>query len=123
VGTTLTTGTAFSADWRIGANGSAGAFRMGMYLDITKGSPNYTLKLWGALGIPGTAQDLSASSFLTSMTAATPTLFGVTSAIGSSNQTIAVDEGANGTLNAINCWWNQSVVTPILSDIAIAVLS
>lgn len=126
VGSTLTTGTQFTGDFRYGANTAAGAFRMGFYLDITRGSPNFTLQAHGTLGFPGTAGDLSSNDFYNSMTAASGSLIVTTPggiASDSPTETIAVNEGLNGTLNTLSVWWNNAVSPLEISDITFAVLS
>jgi hypothetical protein len=125
VNTTLTTGTQFTGDWRVGGNAVVGAYRMGYYLDFIKGSPNFTLKLQSGITVPGTATDLSTTNFLNSMvqTVDANTLMTNVSNGGTSSQTIAVNEGANGTLDTLTFWWNQSTTFALISDIAVAVLA
>jgi hypothetical protein len=72
------------------------------FVDITKGSPNYTFQMFGPTA--ASSVDATASDFLTHSVALSPAL--ANHAQGTS-RTLAVDEGADGTLSAACVFWNQ----------------
>jgi hypothetical protein len=115
VGTTLTTGTGFSTSVLTmnPESASASVHRWLFFVDITKGSPNYTLNLFAASGVPNT--DLSAADFLTYSAV---DAVAVTGHAFDTNRTIAVDEGADGTLDHINVRWSESAPEIEISDLA-----
>lgn len=89
-----------------------------MFVDITKGSPNYSFHQFATSATPTT--DVSAATFLSQMELATPSL---TEHTYYGPQTLAVDEGADGTLDAINFSWDRTNPYIEICDIAVAILS
>jgi hypothetical protein len=119
VGTTVTLGTAFGQTVGI-CNGasSATADRIMWFIDLIKGSPNFTLKEFSHTSLA--TLDSTQADFLAQMEQATPAFSNHTYSAG---QTIAVDEAGNGTLNAINFYWSNTSLMPELCDIAVARLA
>jgi hypothetical protein len=95
VGTTLTTGTTFGGSYWL-----TGVPQM-LFIDITKGSPNYSFRLF----FPTASATPSVSDFETQSVAATPAFSNYTYA---SAQTVAVNEGTDGTFDHSCVWWNQT---------------
>jgi len=100
VGTTETASSAI-----FGSNGlnvytqtSSSTSRQLWFVDVTKGSPNYTINMWGSSGYA----DNAVSDFLTNLPLASP------SATAGAPQTLAVNEGTDGVLNAVSTWWNRA---------------
>lgn len=116
VGSTLTTGATFGQSVFAASAAVGGSERRAMmFVDITTGSPNYTLKLWasGTATIP----DQSNATFLAQMENNPPSLANYTYSAG---KTIAVNEGTDGTLNAINVSWDRTTPVIEICDIAVA---
>lgn len=112
VGSTLSTGTAFGQTL-IAAPASA-ANRNLFFIDITKGSPNFSFRHFGQA--TGVTTDVSAATFLTQMESVTPSLANHTF-YGA--QTLAVDETADGFLDSV-CIAFDRVSTPIeICDLAV----
>jgi len=122
VGSTITSGGAIGSSYAFNCNNNAAsaALRWLYFVDITKGSPNYTLDVFvnGAVS----AVDISAADFLLYAPNASPTVSGHSFA-GGTPSTVAVDEATNGTLNCVNLHWDQVDPKIELSDIAIVRLS
>jgi hypothetical protein len=101
IGSTFTFGTTFA---------SSPAMAVGVYslwfLDITKGSPNYTLQMFFRISTAGTPTN---ADFLTQSVAGVPAF---TAHLLQTAQTLAVDETTNGTLDHACVWWNQT--TPVI---------
>lgn len=128
VGTTNTNSTLYADGANCLVNSGAGtnsADRQIMFLDITKGSPNYTFHLpFRCVTGPGAGADVTAANFLMYMGQSAPTP--VESGYDRTNlasPTLAVNEGTNGTLNAVNFYWNRVDAVMELTDIAVAVLA
>lgn len=75
------------------------------FLDIYKGSPNYTLQLF--YGSSTTAAGLSTAIFQTEFRSSVPALSSPAHTLGSA-VTLAVDEGVDGTLDHLCFWWNRA---------------
>jgi hypothetical protein len=96
-----------------------------LLFDIAHGSPNYTWTIVvgsgnsGGIGATGIFQ--SSAQFLLMMGQTSPTAPSGYGASGSQSQ--AVNEGTNGTLNAINLSFNRSDVTMEVVDHAVAVIA
>lgn len=88
-----------------------------LFIDLIKGSPNYTFKTFF---VSGSTVDVSTTTFLAQMGLVTPSLANHTYSAG---QTMAVNEATNGALNTVNCYWNRADVSCHLSAVAVAVLS
>lgn len=112
---TPTTGSNIATDWITSA---CDGLRTLTFLDVTKGSPNYTLNLYG--NTSGSAADVTIGSFLTNVALSSPGLSGYGF---QTSQTIAVNEGSNGTLNAVNVYWNRADVQFNWCALAVAVLA
>lgn len=129
VGTTNTD----SAQLSTGANGifnsgagTSSADRACYFIDLFKGSPNFTFHtpfyLDNSLGGPG--GDFTATTFLFNMGLLSPANPGGAYTQGSiTDRTLAVDEAGNGTLNAINFYWNRVDLSPEICNVALAVLA
>jgi hypothetical protein len=116
VGSTLTTGAVLFANgaFPCGAASST-ADRAAIFVDITKGSPNYSINLFVANNaVPA---DMSVASFLSTMEVASPVLGTYTY---TSAQTVAVNEGTDGTLDSINISWDHSTPFIEICDVAVA---
>jgi len=98
-------------------------------LDVTKGSPNYTFTCWTRWNAPGYGEaDWSSASLLLLMTETTPAFVGMAQGPEAiyntaASKTLAIDEGTNGTLNAINLAWNHTDAMVEICDVAVSVLS
>jgi hypothetical protein len=80
--------------------------RTPIYVEITKGSPNYTLKLYTATSVQAQA-DFAPADFLNGLEqSGTPALGGVTLS-ASSAITIACDETA-GSFDTVSLFWNRA---------------
>lgn len=119
VGATLTTGTTVIAAAAYYPNQAATstADRALRFVDITKGSPNYTLT--GFYKNDPTVADVSAATFLSQMILASPA---VTFHQTGTNQVIAFSEVA-GTLDAVQIWWDHADALFEICDLAVAVLA
>jgi hypothetical protein len=116
VGTTTTTGTVLAANAAIGCTAAATTADRGMwFVDIIKGSPNYSFQLFAPSN--AVAGDQSAATFLTNMEATTPSIVGYSF---SAAQTLAVNEGTDGTLDSINISWDHTTPVIEICDIAVA---
>lgn len=117
VSTTLTTGTTLIANGAINI-GLTLANRGLIFCDVTKGNPNYTMNLF----IPSntTGADISSTTFLSQMELTTPSLGSYTYTAG---QTLAVNEGTDGTLTAANISWDRTFPSIEICDLAVAILS
>lgn len=120
VGATITTGTAVNTvnalDIRAGA-ASGTADRTCCFVDITKGSPNYTLNCFAASN--GAAADVSEATFLNQIILATPV---ISNHSMNSDQTLAFSEAA-GTLNAVQFFWDRTEALFEICDLAVALLA
>lgn len=128
VGTTVTSGTAFfpSTQWGIGAatavtgeiNGAttASADRTLLFLDITKGTPNFTLQMFGWQNTGAAPTDVSFEVFETLMSSGSPSL---SEHALSAQATLAVDQGADGALNAVTWHWSRLFPHIVIEDIAL----
>lgn len=120
IGTTTTTSTNLAgAGIIVSANAATVATRYLLFLDILKGSPNYTFSLFDPNG-GNFAADATASDFLTQAVLTTPSFSGH---VVNASATLAVDEATNGTLNCVNLYWDQIDPKIELSDLAIVRLS
>lgn len=118
VGSTLTNSGGFASNFSINAGAAANtADRSLLFVDLTKGSPNFTINCF-CQNSPG--QDVTVANFLAQMTLVTPAFAGHDYPAGI---TIAVDEGTDGTLDAINVAWDRSTPFMEFCDIAVAILA
>lgn len=100
VGSTLTTGTTFGTAFH------HTTVLQTAFVDITKGSPNYSLRVF--VPSSNTAPVQTLTDFNTQSVLASPAF---TSCNYLAAQTVAVDEATDGTLDAACVWWNQTVPT------------
>lgn len=123
VGSTLTTGTTFFAGTavRIGARAEEpAADRIVWAVEITKGSPNFSLRGFGYTGSAAT-QDFTREKFLSECGAKVDMVF--TNHTYGTTRTLAVDEGTDGNLNHVNLWWDQSAPEIEICDLCITRLA
>jgi hypothetical protein len=85
-------------------------------VDITKGSPNFTITYVARTGISN-PDDVSKETFLQQISLLTPNIPGH-SRSGTGNP-IAVDEATDGYLNAVNVAWDRSSPKLEISDLAV----
>jgi|SRR5688572_2374569 len=118
VGSTLTIGSAIGPGfWQIGD--CAVATRTVFFLDITKGSPNFTFQLYGnSTNTP--FGDVSLATFLAQVPLLTPSIANHTQG---SAVTQAVDEGTDGQFSAVNIAWDRSSPAIEISDLSIVKLA
>lgn len=126
VGTTVTAGTAFfsGVQWGIGAGAaSAAADRTQCIVEITKGSPNFTIQMLGWINPGGTSApaDNSDASFYGNMEGAGNPA--ATNHTFSAANTVAVSEGTDGNLDYINMFWDRTTAEIEISDWAVSRLS
>jgi hypothetical protein len=112
VNTTLTTGTTFGQS--VIPAPASNANRTLCFIDITKGSPNFSFKHF--CQSTGTTTDVSKATFLAQMEASTPSLaqhayYGP--------QTLAVDEATNGFLDSVCVAWDRAAAAIEICDIAV----
>lgn len=114
---TLTTGTAFGNG--VITTPASIANRVPMFIDLTKGSPNFSLRQF--ILTSGTdLGDVSLSDFLGLMESPAPARTGYTYHAA---QTIAVDEATDGYLDSINIAWDRAAAKVQVCDIAVARLA
>lgn len=102
--TTVTGGASFGTIF----NGTALTKRSIYYLDITKGSPNYTLKLWGTVdGASFGAQEGTTAGFTGAISAATPAPAGSSALTSITSSAVACDETA-GAFDSVSIFWNKT---------------
>jgi len=114
--TTNTSGSSWNVTPR--AVNSTTENRSVLFLDITKGSPNFTGKIFCRNG--DTTGDVTLATYLAQAVLSSPT---VTNHTMSSDVTLAIDEATNGYFNAVNIAWNRSDALMEISDIAVVRLA
>lgn len=122
IGTTLTLGSGlYGGSYNTFLFDSTTANRALMFLDITKGSPNFSLKMFSNAAPAGTqtATDVDLATYLTQVSLTSPSLTGH---VMSNTQTIAVSEATNGFFNAVNISWDRSSPNIEISDLAVVKL-
>src|ERR1041385_4377365 len=120
IGSTLTTD-AFSNSPFPGAtylfdSADGNGNRVVLFLDITKGSPNFSIKPFYYKG-GGTPVDVSTDTFLANMEYTSPAITG--HAIGNETKTMAIDEATNCYFNAVNIAWDRTTPAIEISDVAV----
>lgn len=85
-------------------------------LQITKGSPNFTLVNM----INNATADVSLDTYLSQLSLSTPAF---TSHTWGGSTTIAIDEATNGYFNAINIAWDRTSPAIEISDLAVVKMS
>lgn len=113
-GSVTTLGSNVTADSRLSMTGSNAAF---LFVDITKGSPNYTIGTfyYSGVGATATSTNFQNQLFLSSPTQPAHTV--------SSNTTIAVNEALSGSLNTATIYWNRTDFNLYVKDWGVAVIS
>lgn len=98
------------------------ASRRVFILDITKGSPNFTFKVfgWDANTGNGAMADCTVETFLAQIPLTSPS---ITNHSFSDTKTIALDEATNGYFNAVNIAWDRTSPAIELSDLAVVKLA
>jgi hypothetical protein len=93
--------------------------RCSLFVDIIKGSPNYTFKM---LFLSGTAVDVTPAAFLGQISAVTPALTNHTysSPTGTS---LAVNTGLNGVLDTVYVGWNTLTPRIFIGNLAVVRLA
>lgn len=89
------------------------------FVDITKGSPNFTIGAFQRFQFSG-GIDVSLTEFLTQMEVASPSL---TDHQFTNASTLAVDEAVDGFFNAVHVYWDRSTPEIEISDLAYARLA
>jgi len=89
------------------------------FVDITQGSANFTFEFLDEYS--GSIADLSAADFLLYAPQSSPSISN--HRFTGAPQTLAVDEGTNGTLNCVNLHWDHTDANIELSDLAIVRLA
>lgn len=119
VGGALAVASPLATVFNISAGAATGALdRIVTFLTLTKGSPNYTFQ--GFYNNIITGVDITPTQFLAQMTQAAPAL---TNHTNGAAQTQAVNEAVNGTLNAVQVYWNRSDANIEICDLAVAVIA
>jgi hypothetical protein len=98
----------------IGFNNLTADKRQLLFVDITKGAPDFTLNVFGVN--PAFGSDVSKATFMEIAAIESATL---TDYLWGTARDIAVDEGGDGTLNAVNVAWDRTVQKIEISDIAV----
>jgi hypothetical protein len=110
VGTTLTAGSSIGT--RLLQHTPEDGNRQLLFIDITKGSPNYTLLLWTKL-ISG-AQDITQAQLLDQAIIESPSL----TSHGAATQSLGVS-GSDGDLDSVNLAWDRPTGLIEISDLVI----
>lgn len=114
VGTTITNGSNLGV-LILGAGAATGSTKGVFALDITKGSPNFTLQAFARNASATT--DISQTAFYDWIEVESYQT--LTSHGNGSAMALAVDEGANGTLDHVFFYWSRSTPVFHISDIAV----
>lgn len=102
--------------WSAGAD-TASADRIIQFLDITKGSPNYTFRTFYCNISP--PPDVSSATFLSQMTVASPI---VPKHTMGGNVAFAFSEAA-GTLDSVQVYWDRTDSLLEICDLAVSLLA
>lgn len=118
INTTFTDGSALATSWSIGNQAVANrAERSLFFIEITKGSPNYSFQIFYFPNAAGAVADVSKATFdAEARVGGTPVVTGhaLSSAI-----TLAVDEATNGTLDHVHIYWDRATPEVEITDYAI----
>jgi len=117
IGGTLTVGTLLLGG-SCGVPDCTVAARQCLFLDITKGSPNFTCKIFQ--NSTPSVVDVTLATYLSQLPLTTPTITGHSQGSGI---TIAIDEATNGYFNAVNVAWDRTSPAIEISDIAVVKLA
>lgn len=121
VGTTDTFGTNTLTDGRFTIFTASTNNRYVYFIEIVKGSPNYTINTFTVSGASPT-YDSTQNEFLNNLQVPAGTL-SISSFTYGSAQTIAVNEAVDGTLNAINFYWDRAAFNFEVHDVGIALIT
>lgn len=119
VGGTQTAGTIFATDMRVAYTlHSASYYSQVFFLDVTKGSPNYTLNVFSVAA--ANPASVSVATFISNLPLVSPSIsshsfFGA--------QTVPVNEATNGLLDTVNVWWNRVDYAFNLGAVGVAILA
>lgn len=120
IGSTVTTGSALAqaADYN-GIGDVTLAKRIVWFFEVTKGSPNFTVRFFSPLA-GTTLVDVTPVQFLSNMELTAPSI----AAHGwSGNVTMAIDETTNGFFNAVNIGWDRTSPAIEISDVSVVKFS
>ena len=120
IGSTLTEGSTI-AGARLCIADCTVASRTVIFLDITKGSPNFTFDLfsWQNNIGNGAMADVTLSTYLTQVSLSNPSVTNHST----TSATQAIDEATYGYFNAVNIGWDRSSPTIEISDLAVVKLA
>lgn len=118
VGVTKTNGTNLTVDHLVNANTGAVNNRSVTFIEFTKGSPNYSFKLF--CRNLANASNPSHSDFVTAMEAVAPV---IADHVFTGAQTLAVNEGVDGTLNAISLYWPLTTTSSEIDEVMVVKMS
>lgn len=119
VGTTLTLSSNMSTS-TIPADATTATRRM-FFVDVTKGSPNYSIaSFYPDATASAASPDVTVDDFLNTVVLSSPAFTNHTTH-GPVN--LAVDEGTDGALTAINIAWDRTLPTFEICDVAVVRLS
>lgn len=89
-----------------------GSKRNVIILEITKGSPNFTVAVIGPASAAAAQADITLATFEDMMNAVTMAAAAAIPSVAytaGTSRTVAIDEATSGFFNAINFYWNKSV--------------
>lgn len=119
VGSTLTDNTSsITGDASLPADATT-ADRTVIFVDITRGSPNYTFQVQKYRNVDAASVDVSLATFLAKVEEATPT---ISSHGAGTAKTLAVDE-SGGAFDHVNIGWDKASPTIEICDLAIVKLT
>lgn len=104
-------------------NGTVKNGQKALFVTVTKGAPNYTVRVLYPNGSATTANagfPVPRGVFLAQMDAATPSIH--QHALGTA-RAFAVDEATDGTLDHVNIWWNRTSPGFWIDDISVVKLA
>jgi hypothetical protein len=119
VGTTLNAPTNTTTNPAVPWVNTSSPCRQLFLIDIAVGSPNYvvTTVYWA----PGSVGDVPSGTFYTAMLVPVPSIIGSTYNTDAP-RSLAFSEATNGTLNAVNVWWNRTDCAIQVTDVAVALI-
>lgn len=118
VGAVLTSGTTLTGTNLVFANTTSSNVRSMTMLELTKGSPNYSFRAFRRS--VATEADVTPEEFTAQMEAGAPSL---TNHAFVGPQTLAVNEGVDGTLDAVSVYWSLTTSSMEISDIQVVRVS
>lgn len=97
--------------------------RTGLILEITKGFPNYSLRLLAIGGNASVDYPTNIGTFLRKMRMKDLDLIDTNSLQITAFKTIAIDEPTNGFFDSVNFYWNLSAISAEICNLSFAVVS